>query len=67
MLQHERKDSGLLGLAFDRFQNVLLVGEVKRTMHGYKQGPDVLVILKLFQECLASRLTCHQRFLPTTI
>ena len=36
MLQHERKDLGLLRLAFDRFQNVFLVGEVKRIMHGYK-------------------------------
>jgi hypothetical protein len=36
MLQHERKDPGLLRLAFDSFQNVFLVGEVKRIMHGYK-------------------------------
>jgi hypothetical protein len=48
MLQHDRKDSGLLRLAFDRFQNVFLVGEIKPIMHGYKQRPDVLVILKLF-------------------
>jgi len=36
MLQHERKDSGLLGLALDKFQNVFLVCEIKRIVHGYK-------------------------------
>jgi hypothetical protein len=34
MLQHERKDSGLLRLAFDSFQNVFLVGEIKGIVHG---------------------------------
>jgi len=36
MLQHERKNSGLFGLALHRFQNFFLICEIKRIMHGYK-------------------------------
>jgi len=36
MLQHERQDSGLLGRALHRFQNVFLICEIKRIVHGYK-------------------------------
>jgi len=36
MLQHQRKDSGLLRLALDGFQSVYLVCEIKRIVHRFK-------------------------------
>jgi len=36
MLQHERKDTRLLGLTPDSFESVLLACEIKRVVHGDK-------------------------------
>ena len=47
ILQHESKDLSLLGLGLDRFQSVFVVCEIKRVMHGFKEGLDIAVALIL--------------------
>jgi len=38
ILQHESKNLGLLGVGLDGFQSVFVVREIKRVVHGFKQG-----------------------------
>jgi len=48
ILQHKSKDLSLLGPGLDGFQSVFVVCEVKRVMHGFKEGPDIVIALILF-------------------
>jgi len=48
ILQHKSEDFGLLGLGLDGFQSVFVVCEIKRVVHAFKEGSDIVVALILF-------------------
>jgi len=48
ILQHKGNDLSLLGLGLDGFQSVFVVCEIKRVVHAFKEGPDIVVALILF-------------------
>jgi len=52
MLQHQRKDLGLLGLALDDLESVCLICKIKSIVHGNKKSSDVSIVLKLLENRL---------------
>src|SRR6266403_669399 len=58
--------SGPSGLRLDGFQSVFMMCEIKRIVHGFEQGLDVVVMLILLQECLSSRRTWHEHLVWNT-
>jgi len=46
--QHRSKDFGLLRVGLDGFQCVFVVREIKRIVHGFHEGYDIVVALILF-------------------